>query len=140
MVKVGVRDGCHLSNSHHRGRPLSSHLPGRRGAATATVTARRAPPLLDERVHGVDGRRGLRALVAFVRVFLFLAAVLADEGAIFVELSIPALPVVHQAVVALIAPHRAIGRRPAPLQRLVVLRVTRASGIKVRWEVTEKRL
>lgn len=99
----------------------------------------RAPPL-DERVHGVDGRRGLGALVAFVRVFLFLAAVLADEGAVFVELSVPALPVVHQAVVALVAPHRAIGRRPAALQRLVVLRVTRPSGIKVRWKVTEKQL
>lgn len=81
-------------------------------------------PSLDKRVHGVDGRRGLRTLVAFVRVFLFLAAVLADEGAVFIELSVPALPVVHQAVIALVTAHRPVGRRPAALQRLVVLRVT----------------
>ncbi len=81
-------------------------------------------PSLDKRVHGVDGRRGLRALVAFVRVFFFLAAVLADEGAVLVELSVPALPVVHQAVVALVTAHCPVGRRPAPLQRLVVLGVT----------------
>lgn len=81
-------------------------------------------PSLDKRVHGVDGRRGLRTLIAFVRVFLFLAAVLADEGAVFVELSVPALPVVYQAVIALVAAHCPIGRRPAALQRLVVLRVT----------------
>lgn len=92
--------------------------------AAATVTARPGVPALDKRVHGIDGRRGLRALVAFVRVFLFLAAVLADEGAVLVELSVPALPVVHQAVVALVAPHRPVGRSPAALQRLVVLRVT----------------
>lgn len=82
-------------------------------------------PALDERVHGVDGRRRLRAFVAFVRVPLFLAAVLADEGAVFVELSVPALPVVHQAVVALISADRPVGRRPTPLERLVVLHVTR---------------
>lgn len=92
--------------------------------AAATVTARPGGPALDKRVHGIDGRRGLRALVAFVRVFLFLAAVLADEGAVLVELSVPALPVVHQAVVALVAPHRPVGRSTAALERLVVLCVT----------------
>lgn len=59
-----------------------------------------------------------------MRVFLFLAAVLADEGAVLVELPVPALPVVHQAVVALVTAHRPVGRRPAALQRLVVLCVT----------------
>lgn len=102
-------------------------LAGVEMRAFSAVSATGGPPL-DKRVHGVDGRRGLRALVAFVRVFLFLAAVLADEGAVLIELSIPALPVVHQAVVALVAPHRAVGRRPAALQRLVVLCVT----VKVR--------
>ena len=96
-----------------------------------------APPL-DKRVHGVDGRRCLWALVAFVRVFLFLAAVLADEGAVLVELSVPALPVVHQAVVALVTAHRPVGRRPAALQRLVVLCVTRRGvGEKVGVKVVE---
>lgn len=95
-------------------------------------------PSLDKRVHGVDGRWGLRALVAFVRVFLFLAAVLADEGAVFIELSVPALPVVHQAVVALVTAHRPIGRRPAALQRLVVLRVTIEGRKKVGRKVIEK--
>lgn len=59
-----------------------------------------------------------------MRVFLFLATVLADEGAVFIKLSVPALPVVHQAVVALVTAHRPVGRRPAALQRLVVLSVT----------------
>lgn len=65
-----------------------------------------------------------------MRVFLLLAAVLADERAVLVELSVPALPVVHQAVVALVTPHRPIGRRPAALQRLVVLCVTIKKGRK----------
>lgn len=95
-------------------------------------------PSLDKRVHGVDRRWGLRALVAFVRVFLFLAAVLADEGAVFIELSVPALPVVHQAVVALVTAHCPIGRRPAALQRLVVLRVTIEGRKKVGRKIIEK--
>lgn len=57
-------------------------------------------------------------------VFLLLAAVLTNEGAILIKLAIPSLPVVHQAVVTLITAHRAIGRCPAALQRLVVLCVT----------------
>lgn len=93
-------------------------------ALSAVLGATGEPLSLDERVHGVDGRRGLRALVAFVRVFFFLAAVLANEGAVLIELSVPALPVVHQAVVALVAAHCPVGRCPAPLQRLVVLCVT----------------
>lgn len=59
-----------------------------------------------------------------MRVFLFLAAVLADEGAVLIELSVPALPVVHQAVVTFVAPHRAVGRCPAAFQWLVVFCVT----------------
>lgn len=87
------------------------------------------PPSLDKRVHGVDRRRRLRALVALVRVLLLLAAVLADEGSVLVELSVPALPVVHQAVVALVTPDRPVGGGPAAFQRLVVLRVT-VGGLK----------
>ena len=68
---------------------------GRWGVEMRALSAVSRGPSLDKRVHGVDGRRGLRALVAFVRVFLFLAAVLADEGAVLIELSVPALPVVH---------------------------------------------
>lgn len=73
-----------------------------------------------------------------MRVPLFLAAVLADEGAIFVELSIPALPVVHQAVVTLVAADRPIGRCPTPLERLVVLHVTK--GDRENTELERKRL
>lgn len=61
-------------------------------------------------------------------VFLLLAAVLTNEGPILIELSIPALPVINQAVITLITAHRPIGRRPATLQRLVVLCVTVRSG------------
>lgn len=60
-----------------------------------------------------------------MRVFLLLAAVLADEGSILVELAIPSLAVVHQAVITVVPLHRSVGRRPAALQRLVVLRVTK---------------
>lgn len=123
MVKGGVRNDCHLRNCHHRDVPVVTFAEvTRRGRCNRHGQAR--VPSLDKRVHGVDGRRGLRTLIAFVRVFLFLAAVLADEGAVFVELSVPALPVVYQAVVALVAAHCPIGRRPAALQRLVVLRIT----------------
>lgn len=61
-------------------------------------------------------------------VFLLLAAVLTDEGPVLIELSIPALPVVHQAVITLVTAHRSIGRRPATLQWLVVLCVTVRGG------------
>lgn len=87
---------------------------------------------LDERVHGVDRRGGLRALVALVRVFFFLTAVLANKGTVLVELSVPTLPVVHQAVVALVAAHRPVGRCPAALQWFVVLCVT-TKGKKAGW-------
>lgn len=74
---------------------------------------------LRQRVNGVDRGGGLRALVALRLVFVFLHRVLADEGAVLVELSIATLPVVHQTVVALL--HVSIQRRLAALKRLVVL-------------------
>lgn len=61
-------------------------------------------------------------------VFLFLAAVLANEGAILIELSIPTLPVIYKAVITLITAHRSIGWCTAALQWLVVLCVTAAGG------------
>lgn len=75
-----------------------------------------------------------------MRVFLFLATVLADEGAVFIKLSVPTLPVVHQAVVALITAHCPVGRRPATLQWLVVLRVTVKGRKKAERKVVEKRV
>lgn len=61
-------------------------------------------------------------------VFLLLAAVLTDEGPVLIELSIPALPVVHQAVITLVTAHCPVGRRPAAFQWLVVLCVTIRGG------------
>lgn len=72
-----------------------------------------------QRVDGVDGRRSLGALVALRLVLVLLDGVLADEGAVLVELAVAALAVVHQAVVALL--HVGVQRRLAALQRLVVL-------------------
>lgn len=74
---------------------------------------------LCQRVDGVDRGGGLRALVALRLVLVFLHCVLADEGAVLVELSVATLPIVHQTVVALL--HISIQRRLAALQRLVVL-------------------
>lgn len=66
-------------------------VSGAEGAAAAA---------LRQGVDGVDRRRGLRALVAFRLVLVLLHGVLADEGAVLVELSVPAFTVIHQAVVA----------------------------------------
>lgn len=81
--------------------------------------ARKAP--LGQRIDGVDRRRGLRALVALRLLLVLLDCVLADEGAVLVELALPALAVVHQAVVALLLLDGAVQGRLAALQGLVVL-------------------
>ena len=79
--------------------------------------------VLRQGVDGVDGRGGLGALVALRLVLgVLLDGVLADEGAVLVELPVAALAVVHQAVVTLLG--RAVQRRLAALQRLVVLVAT----------------
>lgn len=74
---------------------------------------------LRQRVDGVDGRGGLGALITLRLVLVFLHRVLADEGTVLVKLSVSALAVVHQAVVALL--HVGVQRRLATLKRLVVL-------------------
>ena len=78
-------------------------------------------PPLGQRIDGVDWRRGLRALVALRLLLVLLDRVLADEGAVLVELALPALAVVHQAVVALLLLDGAVQGRLAALQGLVVL-------------------
>ncbi len=91
---------------------------------------------LRQRVDGVYGRGGLRALVALRFVLVLLHRVLANERAILVELAIAAFAVVHQTVIAFL--HVAVQRRLAALQRLVVL-VTAAKedeqeSQRLKWE------
>lgn len=74
---------------------------------------------LCQRVDGIHRRGGLGALVALRLVLVLLHCVLADERAVFVELPVSSLAVVHQAVVAFL--YVAIQGSLAALQRLVVL-------------------
>lgn len=92
---------------------------------------RRSTTLLRQRVDGVHGRGGLGALVPLRLVLVLLDRVLADEGAVLVELAVAALAVVHQAVVALL--HVGVQRGLAALQGLVVL--IAAAGGRGRGEI-----
>lgn len=86
---------------------------------TLPCPLRCAATALRQRVDGVDGGGGFRALVALRLVLVLLHRVLADEGPILIELAIAAFTVVHQAVVAFL--HVAVQRCLAALQGLVVL-------------------
>lgn len=96
----------------------------------------RAATALRQRVDGVDGRGGLRALVALRFVLVLLHRVLADERAVLVELAVAAFAVVHQTVVAFF--HVAVQRRLAALERLVVLvaaaEVNEEQSCRLKWE------
>lgn len=61
---------------------------------TCKVVAVPGAPL-GQRIDGVDGRRGLRALVAFRLLLVLFDRVLADEGAVLIELALAALAIVH---------------------------------------------
>lgn len=92
--------------------PLPSYLQ-------SSTVARDAPS--GQGIDGVDWRCGLGALVAFRFLLVLFDSVLADEGAIFVELALAAFAVVHQAVVTLLLLDGAVQRCLAALQWLVVL-------------------
>lgn len=99
-------------------------------AAAAGGTPARSEPLglwvlfpaflLCQGINGIDGGRGLGALVALGLLFVLLDRVLADEGAVLVELALAPFSVVHQAVVALLLLYRPVQRGLAVGKRFVV--------------------
>lgn len=74
-----------------------------------------------QRVDGIDRRRGLGALIALCFLLVLFDRVLADEGAIFIELALATFTVVHQAVITLLLLDGAVQGCLAALQGLVVL-------------------
>lgn len=55
-----------------------------------------------QRIDGIDRRCSLGALIALGLFLVLFDRVLADEGAIFIELALATFTVVHQAVITLL--------------------------------------
>lgn len=74
-----------------------------------------------QRIDGIDRRCGLGALIALCFLLVLFDRVLADEGAVFIELALATFTVVHQAVITLLLLDGAVQGCLAALQGLVVL-------------------